>query len=115
MGWEVRMFNKEILLNLSEPCFHSERMVLVDAEERIIGALAGAPRDQEDFNGVISDVETLLNATAPGVKTRKCGPCKDRGWDDQCRKCRERRGNFKTLSVGISYGGGQTVSNMRSL
>ena len=89
--------------------------MLVDAEDRIIGALAGAPRDQDDFGAVVSEVEALLNATAPGVKTRKCGPCKDLGWDDQCRKCRERHGRFKTLSVGISYGGGQTVSNAYSL
>ena len=98
----------------SELWFCSERIVLADAEDRIIGALAGGPRDQEDFQDVISDVEALLKATAPSVKIRKCAPCKNRAWDDQCRKCRERRGNFKTLSIGISYGGGQTVSHTYS-
>ena len=113
MGWAVRRFITNISAK-SDLCSHSERVVLVDADDRIIGALAGAPRDQEDFKEVISEVEALLDVTAPTVKARTCGPCKDKVWDDQCRKCRQRRGKFSTLSIGISYGGGQTVSNLYS-
>ena len=85
-------------------------MVIVDAQDRIIGALAGAPNDEEDFDAFIHDVEAVLNRTAPTVKVRKCAPCQSKAWENQCGRCRERRGDFKTLSIGISYGGGQTVS-----
>ena len=113
MGWAVRRFITNISAK-SDLCSHSERVVLVDTDDRIIGALAGAPRDQEDFKDVISKVEALLNVTALTVKARTCGPCKDKAWDDQCRRCRQRCGKFSTLSVGISYGGGQTVSSLYS-
>ena len=83
MGWAVRSSIID-LSTKSEWRSHSERVVLVDADDRIIGALAGAPRDQEDFKDVISEVEALLNVTAPTVKARTCGPCKDKVWDDQC-------------------------------
>lgn len=112
MGRHVSQLGINLCFTKSKLRFHSERMVLVDADDRIIGALAGSPRDQDDFKEIIGDVESLLHATGPRVRARQCGPCKGKDWDNQCRKCRERRGKFKTLSVGISYGGGQTVGHI---
>lgn len=47
---------------------------------------------------------------APSIRGRGCGACRGKTWTAQCRPCRERRGDFKAISIGVSYGGGQTVS-----
>ena len=51
----------------------------------------------------------MMATVAPSIRGRGCGICRDKPWARQCLKCRERRGDFKTVSVGVSYGGGQTV------
>lgn len=71
--------------------------------------LAGAPTDDASFKEAIKGTEAVMAAVAPTIRSRGCGVCRGRSWAEQCRKCRERRGDFKAISVGVSYGGGQTV------
>ena len=39
----------------------------------------------------------------------RCRNCRDADWADCCPKCRNRRGDYKSLTVGVSHGGGQPV------
>ena len=84
-------------------------VVLTDQEDRIIAILAGQPADDESFSQVIVGTEAVMATVAPTIRARGCGICRGKDWVKQCRKCRERRGDFKAISVGVSYGGGQIV------
>ncbi|KAF8121002.1 hypothetical protein EV363DRAFT_1406672 [Boletus edulis] len=65
--------------------------VLVDEEDRIITVLAGRPLG-DDWDEVHAEISTLLHDAGPKVgKPRK----------------QERRGDYTSLSFGVSYGGGQ--------
>ena len=43
-----------------------------------------------------------------------CNPCKGKNSSEYCKPCTNRRGDFRALSFGVSYGGGQTVSTRAS-
>lgn len=66
---------------------------IIDQEDRVMTVLAGRP-DGEDWSQVHARMSALLEqagANIPGPRT-------------------ERRGNFVSLSTGVSYGGGQMAS-----
>lgn len=71
---------------------------IVDQEDRIITILAGRPQGQ-DWDGVQMGMSTELQSAASAI----------RGAGE------ERRGKYTSLSVGISYGGGQMVSLFSTL
>lgn len=66
---------------------------IVDQEDRVMAVLAGRP-DSQDWDSVHAQMSALLQETGANIP----GPHK------------ERRGNFVSLSTGVSYGGGQMVS-----
>lgn len=76
-----------------------ETILIVDREDRIIAILAGRPsgKDWEET------VQKYLQALARAKESLQFG-----------KKC-DRRGPFRTIAVGVSYGGGQTVSDHVSL
>ena len=51
--------------------------------------------------------ETLMQKKAEFKLT--CNACMSKKPEDFCKKCKNRRGDFRAMSVGFSYGGGQTV------
>ncbi|OSD05865.1 hypothetical protein PYCCODRAFT_1464571 [Trametes coccinea BRFM310] len=73
--------------------------LILDREERVIGALVGMPRD-EGWSGMVADVCVKFEA-ARG--TLNAGALRE-----------HRRGCFVALSSGISYGGGQTEPSNRA-
>ena len=72
---------------------------ITDQHDRIVTMLAGRPQD-DDWDDVHAQMSAHLE---------------DAGGEVQCPR-KERRGDFISLSTGVSYGGGQTVSvcHMRS-
>ncbi|KAG6371763.1 hypothetical protein JVT61DRAFT_9115 [Boletus reticuloceps] len=65
---------------------------ILDQEKRIVAALAGRPKG-DDWEQVHGPISSLLQDAA--------------GETDGM--CHERRGDFVSLSAGVSYGGGQTA------
>lgn len=66
----------------------------------MIVAFAGAPEDPEWPEVVSKAVDALKEAREQGLKTEAFAG----------RDSRHRRGNFFTLTTGISHGGGQKVA-----
>jgi len=95
MGWVVGCASVRVL-----PLIHSglsTPVAILDADDRIIAVLAGRP-SANDWDQVHTHMSSLLEqAGAKAVPTR----------------C-ERRGKFTSLSVGVSYGGGQSVGGYPS-
>ncbi|RDX42271.1 hypothetical protein OH76DRAFT_1363083, partial [Lentinus brumalis] len=68
-------------------------VVLIDKEDRVIGVLAGRPKDTVGWGRAIHEVERAMRtAREEGVFHDKVN----------------RRGTTKFLNCGVSYGGGQT-------
>jgi hypothetical protein len=70
-------------------------MAIVDAEDRIIGILAGCPESKEAWEKVSLEAQKLLEASEAHLRGTK-------------REKDHRRGAFATMRSGISHGGGQT-------
>lgn len=70
----------------------------MDSEGRIIGLLAGRPRGEE-WDQVVAGATKAIERTA-----KKCSFSEG--------EAKGRRGVFAALSVGISFGGGQTVGTL---
>ena len=92
-----------------------DSLVIADEEDRIIGVFIGAPSGDTSFSEAIAGVEAVMAEVAPSIRGRGCSGCRSKSWASQCRACRERRGDFKAISVGVSYGGGQTVRLLISI
>lgn len=72
--------------------------------------LAGRPVGDSSWQvEVVDPVDEALAQAESEVKTTYCKDCNGPLWDDRCAKCRNRRGDFKHLNVGVSFGGGQQV------
>jgi len=70
-------------------------VLIVDAEDRIIGILAGCPESKEDWEKVSLEAQRHLE----GCEERLCGTKREKD---------HRRGTFATMHSGISHGGRQT-------
>jgi hypothetical protein len=96
MGWRVR--NCLVLKALPNDCFRKTQLIL-DKEGRIIATLVGQPDDPEwmdvarDAANVFQDVQRLRAAQ---------GRFSDSSLG-------HRRGEFLSIPVGVSFGGGQQV------
>ena len=73
---------------------------LVDADGRLFGVFVGPPKDDSTWPDVTEGVRAAL-----GIAKKKLS----------FKRKLDRRGRFKTIAVGLSYGGGQTVSFCLSL
>lgn len=81
--------------------------MLVDSEQRIVAVLAGQPVGDDSWLECMAQVEEAMTTAAGRITLRMCGNCRNKGWDERCSKCRNRRGDFKSVTAGISYGNGQ--------
>ena len=70
--------------------------------------LAGKPANDETWMKAM-DEATKVMMEKKGELRLLCNPCKKKRPEDYCKGCLNRRGDFKAMSVGLSYGGGQTV------
>lgn len=85
--------------------------MLEDACGRIFAVLAGKPTgDPTWINEVEPEVDEVLVQAEAEVRTTTCKTCKGPAWKDRCADCRNWRGDFKCLNVGVSFGNGRTVS-----
>ena len=109
MEWEVYLSINIVIVPDTDVITFRDPVVITDEGDRIIAILAGQPIDDESFSEVISGTEAVMASVAPSIRARGCSSCRNKAWTEQCQKCRERRGDFKAISVGVSYGGGQTV------
>ncbi len=70
-------------------------MPVVDAEDRVIGILAGCPDGKDAWEKVSLQAQGYLEASEARLRGTK-------------RERDHRRGAFATLRSGVSHGGGQT-------
>ena len=106
MGWEVR---RALQLSCSSSSFCRSPILLVDQEDRILAVLVGRPADvpgrprwEDTHDEALVAMHTLEDdirwgrnealPTLPGSKGKN------------------RRGKYRAVNVGPSYGGGQNVS-----
>ena len=80
------------ILNRVVQTFCRTPVAIIDEEDRIISVLAGRPKG-EDWDDVHQRMSDLLRDAPCHLETVR----------------QERRGDFVSLSTGVSYGGGQTV------
>lgn len=72
--------------------------LIVDADDFIIGLLGGMPGDP-NWDTVQLNASDAIDTTRAQLKF-------------ESKDLHHRRGNFPALGVGISHGGGQTVSTL---
>lgn len=95
MGWLVSACFSTVL---PVSPFHSTPVAVLDAANRIMTVLAGRPRG-DDWEDMHTRMSSLMEHAG-----------------DQVQNARpERRGNFVSISTGVSYGGGQMVSASHKL
>ncbi len=80
-------------------------VLITDKEGRIIVILAGRPTEDESYVESMERLQCVLAETRESLRFGKyqCVPAPSSGATEN------RRGNFKTAAVGVSYGGGQKV------
>ena len=74
--------------------------LLLDAGHRIIGVLAGQPRNTHGWRAVHDDALTALKLAATSLNFTEIEEMEGPGG---------RRGSFSTIAYGLSFGGGQKV------
>ena len=74
---------------------HRTTHLLLDRENRVIGALAGRPQDA-GWGAVHDGALAALESAAPEMRLRP-------------KDTAHRRGSYPSISHGISFGGGQEV------
>ncbi|KAF7797239.1 hypothetical protein EIP86_008431 [Pleurotus ostreatoroseus] len=88
-------------------------LLLEDAQGRIFVALAGRPVNDPTWKADVQDRTDALFAEAEAeVRTTTCKNCEGPLWAERCSKCRNRRGDFKVINIGTSFGGGQMEPGM---
>ncbi len=82
--------------------------MLVDQDGRTIGGLIAKPAHdwQKVHDKAFEAMKTASQETA-----RLCGKCVGKSWEQwkDCGTCNNRRGDYKAISVGLSYGNGHCV------
>lgn len=78
----------------------------MDLHNRVIGVLAGNP---DRWDGVHDEAFRAMRVASENM-VFLCGPCEKKSWKKRCKKCMNRRGEYRAISVGLSFGGGQGVS-----
>jgi hypothetical protein len=78
--------------------------LLLDSEQRIIGALVGQPRDTHGWRAVHDDALAALGSAAIDD---------DLGFTPSKYERKGRHETFPTIAHGLSFGGGQEVGSNR--
>lgn len=92
-GSEFIPWPREIVFNI----ITRTPLGLVDSAGRVIGVFVGPPTGDPTWPAVMKGVEAAL---AEAKRTLRFS------------KKQDRRGTFKTIAAGLSYGGGQTVREL---
>jgi len=101
MGWLVGFTPPvQISPSVCTQCLHRKTRFITDAQKRIIAVLVGHPNDP-GWKIVAKDAAALME------EVRMLGLESD-AFDE--KYITHRRGDFVAIPVGISYGGGGTVS-----
>ncbi|TFK79134.1 hypothetical protein K466DRAFT_471944, partial [Polyporus arcularius HHB13444] len=91
LGWQVSKHCVSNTMIAYLVCRHP--VTLIDNQDRVIGMLAGCPKDMVGWNAVISEVECEMRlAHDEGTFNSKVNRC----------------GTSKFINCSVSYGGGQT-------
>lgn len=90
-------------------------MIITDKRDRAMATLAGRPDDLT----WLPSMSRLQNKVAEAAKKLRFDkgqtlPAPSRAKGKKRRQGKNRRGDFKTASVGISFGGGQRVTDLVS-
>lgn len=79
---------------------HREPHVLLDAQGRVIGVLAGRPVDDPTWDKTVQEFAALVEETRQKIRT---------GAGARTTKSDRRGAHLHSVHWGISYGGGQKV------
>ena len=82
--------------------------VVVDAQGRIVVAMAGRPKKEVSWGKSMDGLEDFLAETKEKMRL-VCESCRTKSPDEHCKACSNRRGDFRAVSFGLSFGGGQSV------
>lgn len=98
-------------------CSTSNPEILADAHKRIFAVLGGQPTGGErPWTDVHDDTVEAMQAASEGIATFACQQGHrgrgggGGGGKKGCDFCSNRRGNYRSVSVGLSHGQGQDVS-----
>ena len=95
MGWMVCYSRSSVLQHAD--IVDSQPTVLTSKEGRLFSALPGRPLNDPTWDETTAGVEAALQRAEMRLQFRN-------KWD--------RRGAYKTIASGISYGGGQKVGSV---
>lgn len=79
--------------------------LILDRNHLIVAVLAGQP---DNWDGVAEEAFRAMEEAREKM-VFLCPSCKGKPWRAWCERCVNRRGDYKSASVGLSYGGGQGV------
>lgn len=107
MGWKVRhpLSCFRIVLSIT----FREQIAFVDAGGRFLVVLGGMPKDENSWKKTTTAAYKAMDEQQQGMRLT-CDPCKKKTPENYCKPCHNRRGDFRAVSVGLSFGGGQRVS-----
>lgn len=71
--------------------------------------MAGQPKDREGWGKAMDRLARLFMLQKERMKLI-CEACKKKDPSQYCKQCLNRRGDFRALSFGLSFGGGQKVT-----
>ncbi|KAH7908186.1 hypothetical protein BJ138DRAFT_990643, partial [Hygrophoropsis aurantiaca] len=95
LGWDVR--SPLITFYLSEICpTYRNPRILLDGEGRGYAALAGRPKGDPSWDGVVGQAAAAMAAVRDGCRFN-------------AKQSDHRRGSYPALAVGASFGGGQKM------
>ncbi len=70
--------------------------------------MVAMPKSDKTWMPAMEEAAQTLMEKKPQFRLA-CSSCQFKRPEDFCKGCKNRRGNFRALSVGVSYGGGQKV------
>lgn len=84
----------------------SAPLLLTDRNQQVVAIFAGFPVEDKTWGECVDGVQAAINTLGKELRfgANRCLPKPSNGSGEN------RRGGFKTVAVGISFGGGQTVS-----
>ncbi len=85
-------------------------MGLEDTQGRLFMVMAGRPVDDPNWPVVMKGVDDAFVEAEEEAHSGLCKTCQGLSWEDHCSKCFNRRGPFKCIDVGVSFGNGRKVS-----
>lgn len=110
MGWDVSEIYIVIIYIIDIYLF-SDNRVIVDLDGRVIGGLVAKPT--HDWQQVHDEAFQAMKMASEET-TGLCKKCDRKPWQEwkDCKTYKNRRGDYKAISVGLSHGNGHTVCSI---